>query len=245
MMEKTFIWIEETESTNDYLRNSKQAVDGGVMTIVSADYQSAGRGQRTNRWESERGKNLLFSVLVHPHELPVRRQFFLSMVGALAIKDAVDSYVGGVTLKWPNDIYCGDRKLSGTLIETHVANGQLKDCIFGVGINVNQRVFTSDAPNPVSLSQLTGREVDREELLRRVIASFERFYEMLASGDYGTVSSRYRQCLYRREGFYPFRDVRGEFEAAIVDVEDDGHLVLRDKKGVTRRYAFKEVAYII
>lgn len=245
MMEKTFIRIEETESTNDYLRNSKQAVDGGVMTIVSADYQSAGRGQGTNRWESERGKNLLFSVLVHPHELPVRRQFFLSMVGALAIKDAVDSYVGGVTLKWPNDIYCGDRKLSGTLIETHVANGQLKDCIFGVGINVNQRVFTSDAPNPVSLFQLTGREVDREELLRRVIASFERFYEMLAKGDYGTVSSRYRQCLYRREGFYLFRDVRGEFEAAIVDVEDDGHLVLRDKKGVTRRYAFKEVAYII
>ena len=245
MMEKTFIRIEETESTNDYLQNSKQAGDGGVMTIVSADYQSAGRGQGTNRWESERGKNLLFSVLVHPHGLPVRRQFFLSMVGALAIKDAVDSYVGGVTLKWPNDIYCGDRKLSGTLIETRVASGQLKDCIFGVGINVNQRVFASDAPNPVSLFQLTGHEVDREELLRRVIASFERFYEILADGDYGTISSRYRQCLYRREGFYPFRDVRGEFEATIVNVEDDGHLVLRDKKGVARRYAFKEVAYII
>ncbi len=242
-MEKTFIKIEETESTNDYLRKYKQAGDG--MTIVSAEYQLAGRGQGTNRWESERGKNLLFSILVHPHWLPVRNQFFLSMAGALAIKDAVSIYISGVTLKWPNDIYCEDRKLSGTLIETSVAERQLKDCIFGVGINVNQAVFESDAPNPVSLLQLTGHEVDREELLRRVVDSFEHYYGMLAEGGYGKVSALYHESLYRRDGFYPYQDVDGKFEGKIVEVEDDGHLILRDREGVFRRYAFKEVTYII
>ncbi len=244
-MEKTFIRIEETDSTNNYLRQRKQDFEKNDMTIVSAEYQTAGRGQGANSWESERGKNLLFSILVHPCMVPVRCQFFLSMAGALAIKEALSIYINGVILKWPNDIYVGDRKLSGTLIETSVANKRLKDCIFGVGINVNQQEFKSDAPNPVSISQLLEHEIDREELLQRIVTAFEKYYDMLVNGAYGDVSSLYHLSLYRRKGFYAYRDVDGEFEAEIVEVEDDGHLVLHDRAGMIRCYAFKEIEYII
>ena len=104
------------------------------MTVVVADYQTAGKGQGTNTWESEAGKNLLFSVLVHPTMLPVRSQFLLSEAGALALKEALADYVkDDIRLKWPNDIYWKDKKLSGTLIETKLAAGRIKDCVFGGG----------------------------------------------------------------------------------------------------------------
>lgn len=245
-MEKTIIRLEEVSSTNDYLKGYKPTNEKeDSMVVVIADYQTRGKGQGSNSWESEAGKNLLMSIRVHPRYVPVRYQFFLSMAGALAVRDAVSGYVEDVKLKWPNDIYVGDRKLSGTLIETSVAQRQLKDCVFGVGINVNQSVFQGGAPNPVSLYQLLGKEIDREELAEKVIAAFERYCQMLRNGAYGDVSALYHLALYRRKGYYPYRDADGEFEAEVLEVEDDGHLILHERTGKIRSYAFKEVAYII
>lgn len=245
-MEKTIIRLEEVGSTNDYMKGYKSANEkDDSMVVVIADYQTRGKGQGSNSWESEAGKNLLMSIRVHPRYVPVRYQFFLSMAGALAVKDAVSGYVDGVTLKWPNDVYVGDRKLSGTLIETSVGQRQLKDCVFGVGVNVNQAVFRGDAPNPVSLFQLLGREVDREELASKLVDAFERYCQMLRNGAYGDVSALYHLSLYRRKGFHYYKDADGEFEAELVEVEDDGHLILHDREGRIRSYAFKEVAYII
>ena len=246
-MKKTIIRLAEVDSTNDYLRTFRpeDETDDSLL-VVMANHQTHGRGQGTNTWESEPGKNLLMSIRVHLRYVPVRYQFFLSMAGGLAVKDAVSSYVEkDVTLKWPNDVYVGDRKLSGTLIETTVAQHQLKGCVFGVGINVNQTVFRSDAPNPVSLCQLLGREVDREELAQKVVEAFERYCQMLRNCAYGDVSALYHLALYRRKGFHPYRDADGEFEGELVEVEDDGHLILHDREGRIRSYAFKEVTYII
>lgn len=237
------IRLGETASTNDYLRGYQPGV-GEEMTVVVADYQTDGRGQATNHWESEAGKNLLFSVLLHPVHVPVVRRFLLSEFGAVVLKDALAHYVQeGIALKWPNDIYWNDRKLSGTLIETKLAGGRIKDCIFGVGLNVNQTVFRSDAPNPVSLCQILGREVDRDELLGRIIASFRRLYPQLLGNGYIDLPALYHDSLYRRHGSYPFIDSAGRFEGTIVEVEDDGHLVLRDREGRIRSYLFKEVEY--
>lgn len=245
-MEKTVIRLAEVDSTNDYLRHYAPAEEKeDAMVVVIADYQTKGRGQGDNSWESEPGKNLLMSIRVHPRYVPVRYQFFLSMAGALAVKEAVSGYVDGVTLKWPNDVYVGDRKLSGTLIETSISEKRLKDCVFGVGINVNQSVFHGDAPNPVSLFQLLGREVDREELADKVMDAFGRYCQMLRNGAYGDVSALYHLALYRRKGYFPYRDAEGEFEAEVVEVEDDGHLILHDRDGKIRSYAFKEVTYIL
>lgn len=237
--------LDAVDSTNAYLRTYTPAEDE-PMTVVVADYQTAGRGQGTNTWESEAGKNLLFSVLVHPTMLPVRSQFLLSEAGALALKEALADYVKeDIRLKWPNDIYWKDKKLSGTLIETKLAAGRIKDCVFGVGLNVNQETFHSDAPNPVSLCQILGHEVDKEELLKKIIKKFSELYQLLEMGGYNDISAMYHEALYRRGGFYKFRDADGEFEGAIVEVEDDGHLILRDSKGMIREYQFKEVEFII
>ena len=241
-MEARIIRLQETDSTNRYLKSYVPETED-EMTVVVADYQSAGKGQGVHTWESERGKNLLFSILVHPHWVPVVRQFMLSMAGALALKDALDTYVDGITLKWPNDVYWNDKKISGTLIETSVGSRGIKKCIFGIGLNVNQTEFHSDAPNPVSLCQVLGHEIDREEVLQKVLEAFKKYYELLRQADYMDISGIYHLALYRRKGYHLYEDKDGEFEAAFVEVEDDGHLILHDKQGVIRSYTFGEIKY--
>ena len=242
-MKTKIIRLEEIDSTNRYLKNYREEGDEEMIVAV-ADYQAAGKGQGTHTWESEKGKNLLFSIKVYPHWIPVRRQFVLSMAGALAVKDALDSYVENITLKWPNDVYWNDRKISGTLIENTIDSKGIKSCVFGIGLNVNQLVFHSDAPNPVSLAQILGHEVDRDEVLKKILDGFEKYYELLRRADYMDVSGIYHLSLYRRKGFHPYRDADGEFEGALVEVEDDGHLILHDRQGRIRSYAFGEISIV-
>ena len=174
-METKMIRMQEVDSTNSFLKNLK-TYDADALTVAVADHQTAGRGQGTHTWESEPGKNLLFSLLTCPTWVPVRQQFLLSEAGALAVKDALDTYTDGITLKWPNDVYWNDKKISGTLIETSIDSKGIKRCIFGIGININQMEFRSDAPNPVSLAQILGHEVDREEVLQKIIEAFKKYY---------------------------------------------------------------------
>ena len=105
--------------------------------------------------------------------------------------------------------------------------------------------FRSDAPNPVSLAQILGHEVDKEEVLQKVIEAFCRYYELLRRADYMDVSGIYHLSLYRRKGYHWYEDKDGKFEGAFVEVEDDGHLILHDKKGVIRSYAFGEIKFLI
>ncbi len=231
------------DSTNRFLVQLG-SYDEEVLTVAVADYQTAGKGQGTHTWESEAGKNLLFSLLVCPRWVPVRQQFLLSEAGALAIKEALDSYAEGFSLKWPNDVYWNDQKISGTLIETSVDSRGIKRCVFGVGVNINQMQFLSDAPNPVSLAQIVGHEVDKEEVLQKIIDAFLRYYELLRRADYQDVSGIYHLSLYRRKGYHWYEDADGKFEGAFVEVEDDGHLVLHDKKGVIRSYTFGEIKFV-
>lgn len=239
------IRLDSVDSTNTYLMGYKPE-DGELATVVTAREQTAGRGQGSNHWESEPGKNLTFSILVHPTMVPVARQFLLSEAGALALKEVLDGIVegGGITMKWPNDIYWNDSKLSGTLIETRLGGGHIKDCVFGVGLNVNQQAFHSDAPNPVSLFQIIGKETDTDDLLDRIVKSFEKYFKAVENGEYAAISELYHEGLYRSHGFHTYRDRNGEFEAAIVEVEDSGRLILRDHEGVVRSYAFKEVEFV-
>lgn len=244
--------VDETDSTNRRIRETVlangqgQQQDAPGMAVLSADYQTAGRGQGTNTWESEKGKNLLFSVLAYPYRVPVQRQFLLSMAGALALKDVLDTYAGGgISLKWPNDIYWNDKKISGTLIETSLSGGHIKDCVFGVGLNVNQNAFPGTLPNPVSLRQIVGNDIDRDELLEKILVSFANYLKLAEEGAYADISALYHAALYRKEGFHIYSDREGAFEAAIVEVEDNGQLVLRDREGHIREYAFKEVQFVI
>ena len=244
MPSATIIRLEEADSTNTYLRQHASQMEAW-MTVVTAEYQTAGRGQGVHTWESNRSENLLFSVLTHPVMVPVRSQFLLSEAGALALKEVLDGYTDGITLKWPNDIYWNDRKLSGTLIETSIGGGRIKNCVFGIGLNVNQKTFESDAPNPVSLAQILGHDIDREQLFKQIVAAFEKYYRMLENGQYDAISALYHEALYRRQGFYMYEDGDDRFEGAIVEVGDDGLLVLRDRDGRFREYEFREVKFVL
>lgn len=243
-----YVAIEETDSTNRYCLQQLDVTaepPGTRLTVVSAEYQLAGRGQGANTWESERGQNLLFSILCHPTWVPVSGQFILSEAIALALRDVLSTLIDPVTIKWPNDIYWNDRKIGGILIENRLGEGRIKDCVIGVGLDVNQRVFHSDAPNPVSLYQILGHDTDRQPLLVQVVERFDHYYRAIENGDYATIAAGYMSYLYRLRGFHTYRDAGGTFEAALVEVEDDGHLVLRDREGRIRSYAFKEVEIII
>ncbi len=239
-MNWNIIKLQEVDSTNIYINKVE-----GTDVVVVADFQSSGKGQGTNVWESESGKNLLFSLKISPKRIPANKQYLLSMAGALAIKAALDTYASGFLLKWPNDIYWHDKKISGTLILTSISGKFIQNCIFGVGVNVNQKVFTSDAPNPVSLLHIIGNETDKDELLSRILQKFEYYYTLLEAGGQKQIITLYNESLYRRTGFYEYEDNNGRFMAEIVEVLPNGHLVLRDKLGGERKYELKEIKFII
>ena len=234
------IHIAETDSTNRWLR-----AEGGTLSdakVVVADYQTAGRGQGTNTWESERGMNLTCSIGLCPEGVKASRQFLLSMAISVALTRTLQALPCPISIKWPNDIYAGDRKICGILIENTLQGDRIKDCIIGIGLNVNQRVFVSDAPNPTSMALESGHDFDREEVLKVLLGHFG---QLLADWDEELIRTTYRQLLYRREGVFPYRDGEGCFRASLAGVEDDGHLLLQDTEGRQRRYAFKEVTFVI
>lgn len=235
MAEWNIIHIDETDSTNQWLK--EHINDFEQPTVVLTEYQTAGRGCGTNKWESERGKNLLFSILIHPYGVRAHRQFRFSMAISLAICKALGQHIGDLSIKWPNDIYWRNGKIAGILIENTLVGKSVKDCIIGIGLNINQREFHSNAPNPVSMWQICEEETDRESILQDILRYFEEYM-----GKYN--KEEYLSMLYRRKGYFPYADKDGAFMAEIVDVEDDGHLVLNDDNGQQRRYAFKEIRFI-
>ncbi len=233
-MEYELIHIDETDSTNRWLKEHGE----GCMVVV-ADYQSAGRGCGTNKWESERGKNLLFSVLLHPAGMRARDQFRISMAVSVALCEMLSQYAGDFSIKWPNDIYWRDRKICGILIENQLQGSYMRDSIIGVGLNVNQREFLSDAPNPVSLCQIVGHELGRDDLLHDFLGRLECVLQRK------TLYTDYGDRLYRRWKLEEYADKTGVFRASLQGVAPDGRLMLRDEKDQERTYAFKEVQFMI
>ena len=236
-MDWKIIHIDETDSTNRWLRELP-ATDENVA--VWADYQTAGRGCGTNTWESERGKNLLFSLLIHPTGIPANCQFLISEWVSVALCELLESYIyNKVEIKWPNDIYVEGKKICGILIENRLKGDHIKESIIGIGLNVNQQKFLSDAPNPVSLCQLLGHEVDREEVFRR----FLQRKPLVSAAETDGFSYRNRLFLLRKPAEY--QDREGRFKGTLLDVEPDGRLVIMDEAGKERRYAFKEVQFVL
>ncbi|WP_294618760.1 biotin--[acetyl-CoA-carboxylase] ligase [uncultured Bacteroides sp.] len=245
------IALDETDSTNQYI--SRLCYDRQAplteLTTVTAEFQSAGKGQRGNSWEAEKGKNLLFSFVLYPTFLEARRQFILSQIVSLSIKEELDKWSDEITIKWPNDIYWRDRKICGILIENDLTGHFIGRSISGIGININQNIFRSDAPNPVSLTQITHREHNRYEILASILKRIQIYYNGLQTEERDSysaeIAARYARSLFRRRGFHPYEDADGRFSARLLRVEQDGRFVLEDENGKEREYLFKEVQYIV
>ena len=239
------IRLAETDSTKNSRR--EQCVKTGLPegSLVLADFQTAGKGQVGNSWESEAGKNLMFSLLLYPDFLPANRQFLISQIASLSVKETLDGYTDSVTVKWPNDIYWKDRKICGMLIENDLSGQHLYCSVIGIGLNINQEIFRSDAPNPVSLTQITGKTYDREEVLTRFLRIFFHYYSLLLQEKENEIRAAYMTALYHGDGYYSYIDENGPFEACIHAIESTGHLILRLRDGELRRYAFKEVTTVV
>ncbi|MBR1593673.1 MAG: biotin--[Alloprevotella sp.] len=235
-------------STMDDVRNCPPLSAGTSLSLLTTDLQHAGRGQRGNHWESENGRNLLFSfTFVPPAAVKPAAQFLLSEVVSLALVDTLSPLLAELPreeqpcVKWPNDIYVGDRKLAGMLLQHTTLGDRIAETTVGIGLNVNQDVFRSDAPNPTSLRLLLGYELPRYLLLEQFLAHFDARLAALSSPD--ALHADYLRHLYRREGLHPFRDADGSFLASIAAVLPDGRLVLRRPDGTEHPYAFKEVEH--
>ena len=227
--------IEETDSTNRWMREN-----GSENLVVVADYQTAGKGCGSNSWESERGQNLLFSVMIRPEGLLAKNQFIITQITSVALCRTLYKYLlSQIFIKWPNDIYVGDRKICGVLIENRLQGSMIKDSIIGIGLNVNQTEFKSDAPNPVSIKQLTCRDTDRKQLLDDFLAELNECCKS------PTIIADYKSRLYRREGMHRYSSGTETFKARIIDVKDDGRLVLEDEQSIAHMYRFKEVQFVI
>lgn len=242
------ITLPEVASTSTFLRETMPDAPAG--TVIAARSQTAGRGQRGNSWEAEPGCNLTFSILLRPEGIEAARQYAVSEAVAVAVTDVIAPMVphpAELTIKWPNDIYYGDRKICGILIENTLNGRMIMRSIAGVGININQREFRSDAPNPVSLWQITGREYLLEPLLATVADAITARVEQTATAPgRDAVAALYKSRLWRREGMHPYSLPDGtRFMAAIAGVAPTGHLSLRHADGTVTVHAFKEVAAIL
>ncbi|MBP5380515.1 MAG: biotin--[acetyl-CoA-carboxylase] ligase [Bacteroidaceae bacterium] len=237
--------LEEVTSTNDFLRDY-HPIREQEITLVTAEYQTTGRGAGDNHWESDKGENLLFSLLVHPRHIAAPEMFLLSEVLALAVKDGLEENGKGTafSIKWPNDIYYKNQKICGLLIENELQGKTIERCIMGVGVNVNQTRFHSDAPNPVSLAQILGMQVERRFVLEDIMKHFTRYYAWTKEGRNEELHQMYLAHLYRKGETHRFQDKTGVFCGTIVTVEPTGHLIIRDEEGEQRRYTFKEVEYL-
>lgn len=245
-MESNLIkFLDECASTNKLLL---EGIDNGYLYAdfytIYTSFQSHGYGQVGNSWESEGGKNLLFSTVLHPTGVKASEQFFISEAIALAVAETLDSETDSISVKWPNDIYWNDKKIAGILIENNLSGACLKDCVIGVGLNVNQKVFLSDAPNPVSLLNITDRDYDIRHILDTVL---ERFKMLYSDGieERSQLHAKYMSRLFRFGIPASYHDATGIFSGTISSVEADGHLHITDTYGHDRRYAFKEVQYIL
>lgn len=240
--------IDETASTNSELASRAAVLEHGHALMALR--QTAGRGQRGNTWEAEPGQNVTMSLLLRPEELDVRQQFSLSEAVALGVVDTLARYGITALVKWPNDIYVGDKKICGILIENSLEGTRIGRSIAGIGLNVNQRRFLSPAPNPVSMWQLLGLESRIDEVGQMLVDDIIRLCDTYLGVSAGrdVLHERYMRHMWRNDGqFHPYVDVASgqRFMAVMADVALTGHLTLRDADGFAHTYAFKEVQAII
>lgn len=235
-------FIEHTTSTNDEARGAQYS----HMDVVWSDSQSSGRGQRGHSWHSARGQNLTFSVVLHPEFLPIVEQFLLSEVVALSLVDAMAEFGIECRIKWTNDLYAGDMKLAGVLIEHSLSTTSIARTIVGIGLNVNQITFPDDLPNPTSMALVAHRAFNLTEVMDCFVAKLKMWYSMLEGGQKLTIEQRYRALMYHLDEQHTYALPSGErFRASIRGVRPSGELCLEHADGTIREYAFKEVEFVL
>jgi len=245
-LKANIISLPETGSTNTYAIGllSKHRPDEGCVIIT--DHQTQGKGTDTNTWESEKGKNLTFSLIFYP-DFKADQQFILNKAISLGICDFLQAELpqNKIKIKWPNDIYIGNKKICGILIQNSVIGNNLDYVVVGIGLNVNQTIFTSDAPNPVSLKMITGKDYDLDELLQKLLNSIFEKYAKVKPETSQKIENDYFKKLYRLMEWHEYilKDVITL--ARIIGTNTYGQLELETENGQVLTWDLKEVKFII
>lgn len=240
---KVCIKLDEVDSTNSYAKQLLSKSKPSEGTVIFAHYQTGGRGQFGKTWESDRGKNLTFSIILYPSFIEAGKAHCLNQAVCLGLKDFAESLDISVRIKWPNDIYYHDKKLAGVLIENGVMGGSLDYSIIGIGMNVNQTGFSPELPNPVSLKMIAGGEFKTEELLNGMFPFIERRCEQLKNGHMREIKNEYEDSLYRLGEKRHYQTATENFEGIICGVNDEGQLLV-EANGKQCVFGNNELVYL-
>lgn len=246
----SIIWHENLTSTNDQALKDLQRLDN--LSILAAYCQTAGRGQQGNKWSSQAGQNLLFSILLKKFDyfgmspLPAARQFLISRAAALSVASFLEKWGLEAQIKWPNDIYVKDRKIAGILIENGLQGHSLVRSIIGIGINLGQRDFPPELPNPTSVSLLTGVNFTREDLPVE-LSRFGNIFESMLIRGANSLKEEYESKLYRKGLWAPYRNSKNAemFEGCFLGTQEGGEARIKKRDGSIEEFLFKEVEFVI
>ncbi|HEX7494733.1 MAG TPA: biotin--[acetyl-CoA-carboxylase] ligase [Bacteroidales bacterium] len=239
------LFFENLPSTNTYTISILKKNNLPEGTIVYTNYQSAGRGQTGNRWESEDSKNLLISILLFPSFLNPADQFYISMTISLGICDFITRFIPDCYIKWPNDIYVNNDKIAGILLESSITGNQIEYTVAGIGLNINQEKFPGVLPNPVSLRLLSGLNYDLKSCLDQLGTDLDKRYKQLIAGQLAQIKDEYVSKLYKLNKWIKFKDVSGTYTGRILTISEYGRLQIERQNGILSEYSFKEVEFIL
>jgi BirA family biotin operon repressor/biotin-[acetyl-CoA-carboxylase] ligase len=240
------IHLTTVDSTNKYAQEfvATSPIKNGL--VIWADEQTAGKGYGENRWESEKGKNLTFTLVIQPVYIAPSAQFLITKIVSLALLAVIERITNrnDIRIKWPNDLYIRNKKLAGILIQSTIKGENIDFSMIGIGLNVNQKNFSSILPNPVSLIQITRQPLDREKLLNELLDSFRNEYLNSGSPHFQeTIASRYMEKMYLFNEWAKFKAKDQLFKGKITAIGPFGHLIITLENGEEKQFGFKEVEF--
>ncbi len=238
------IYKDSISSTNDVAKKLLYTENVTDFTVISANKQLIGKGQRKNSWHSQAGKNLTISIISFPYYLKVPNQFYLSKVISLGILEYLKTKADYFKIKWPNDLYHKDKKIGGILIENSIAGSTIKNSVTGIGLNINQTDFPIDLPSATSLSLITDSEYQLNEELNYLLKYIYQYYNDLRKLNFAGIDKLYHNDLYKRNIICYFKDSTGKFKGEIIGTEPHGKLIIQTVNKEIRTYGFKEVEFI-
>ena len=240
------IELESVDSTNSYAIECLKTDLLPEGTLILAQHQKAGRGQRGNTWLSEAGKNITCSFIFYPSFLAIEKQFMLTKVVSLALHDLLYDLLksGSIKIKWPNDLYVGSNKIGGVLIENSLKQNTINTSIIGIGLNVNQENFGSATGNATSLKIISGKEFELKEVVEKLCSRLEARYLQLRSGKNENIDSDYLNLLYRNNEWNHYLIADKKMEGKIIGTTAHGKLKLEFKDGTEKEFDLKEIAFI-
>jgi BirA family transcriptional regulator, biotin operon repressor / biotin---[acetyl-CoA-carboxylase] ligase len=239
---KKVVYLPKCHSTNSIATQLAEIEHVNEGAVVITDEQLAGRGQRGNTWESEAGKNIMMSVVLKPTFLRPSQQFFLNIIVSIAVKQTLSEFgLKHVKVKWPNDIYAGNKKVTGILIESTLRGSMIETSVVGIGLNVNQLVFTTEKATSMALEM--GNNLNKEHVLEKLSRNIESLYLQLKGGASEKLKSDYLKSMIGWEERRSYRDKEGTFEGEILDVSELGKLRI-ERGGNVKEYDLKEIEFV-